>query len=157
MLWIWLFFIFLIVNIFIGVIEKENSRQENQQNIVFLEMPVHIGGYILQGSNISELHLSIKNNTQHTVSAVRFLVECYNVYGEKMPNCDKSCIYQTNCIESGKVRTALYGLPKNTKSIKLYIYSVYYKNNSYVEWGSRNLTKAQVKNYAPTLHIEYAY
>ena len=149
--------------VFLGLCEDREKIKEKAmgkpgvQTCFYGVTPVSISGYIRQEEKISILSIAIKNNTENTISAVKFYVVCYNVYGEKIEGAEWAYTYQSKCIEKGKSKTHEVGVPKYTKSVRVYTYSVYYKNNERVEWGTRKISTQDVKEYAPVTCIEYAY
>lgn len=156
---VWSIIILIVCSLVIADFSGENQDEKIEKvgNTSFsYPVPIKINGYIFQNKQYSELHISLKNNTRYIISAVKFFVECYDVYGEDM-GFDKNYIYQKYCIEEGNYRTATCIIPRNTKSVKIYTYSVYYKNNYIREWGSRKIKKTALKTFVPYTHIEYAY
>lgn len=147
--------------VFTGIKEdKEKQPQEPSISSCFEEeLPISIGGAIWQrrSDNYSELSLYIKNDTENTVGAIKFFVKCYDVYGEIMYNGIRNCIYQLKSIEKGKTRKATYIIPKDTKLVKIYTYSVYYKNNERKEWGIRSVSREEVEDYLPVTCIDKVY
>ena len=114
--------------------------------------PVDINACI--DSHNSWLKISFTNNSPYTIAAIKFYFECFNVYGEYIKNSNCNCIYQRHSIQAGEVKECKYYISKsNVKSIKIYLYSVYFKNNCYPEWGYRELSPEQIK-YSPAIRIE---
>ena len=147
----------VILNVLSKIYLQQDSNKEMTRTYAFADVPVSIGGNIQQQKKISQLLISIKNNKKYTISAVKFLVECYNVYGEYLQYADRKYIYQEYYIQGGESNKAVCDIPKSVKSVRIYVYSVYYKNNCYVEWGYRNLSAQEIKNFAPMVYIECEY
>lgn len=159
--------VFLFILAFLGVVflanydktkkEKQQIIQEQirVQNSFIEKCPISISGYIWQNDKNSSISISIKNNSDYTVSAVNFIFQCYDVYGDEMTYSPYKATYKKYCIDSGKNKNIEYVIPKYTKSVKIYVYNVYYKNNYQKEWGTRDISLKEVYLYAPVTYVEY--
>lgn len=139
--------------------KKENQQiiqeQIRVQNSFIEKCPVSINGYIWQNGRGSNIFISIKNNSAYVISAVNFIFQCYDVYGKKMTERPYIATYKKYCIDSGENKNSEYILPNYTKSVKIYVYGVYYKNNYHKEWGTRDISLNEVYMYAPVTYVEY--
>lgn len=151
----WFAFLYFIVCI-ITRIDENHATKLKIDKAFSTSAPVNISGHISPERNHTKLCLRIENTAPYSISAVQFIIESYDVYGNQIHNWQKRYIYQTKCIESNKQRSSFCIIPYDTKLVKLYIYSVYYKNNCYAEWGNRDLTNEEIITYAPTVYLEYS-
>lgn len=131
------------------------QEQIKIQNCFIEKSPVAVSGYIWQNSKNSSIIINIKNNSDYVVSAVNFIFQCYDVYGEETTYSPYRTTYKKYCIDSEKNQKSEYIIPHYTKSVKIYVYSVYYKNNYHKEWGTRNISLDEVYMYAPVTYVEY--
>lgn len=138
---------------------KEIKQLVQEQMILqscFMEkMPVSISGYIRQNNNNSSIDIYIRNNSEYVISAVKLVLQCYDVYGKEMWDTPFGISYKTYCIDSGKTQNVAYFIPHYTKFAKIYVYSVYYEKNYQKEWGTRDITLDEIYAYAPVIDVEY--
>lgn len=158
-------FLFILAFLCFSLLTNYNKTQKEKAQIIqeqirvqnsFIEKcPISISGYIWQNGRSSSISISIKNNSAYVVSAVGFAFQCYDVFGEKLTASPYQATYREYCIDSGKNKKAEYIIPKYTKSVKIYVYNVYYKNNYQKEWGTRDITLNEVYLYTPVTYVEY--
>ncbi len=104
--------------------------------------------------------LTIKQTNQggKTIAAIKYLIVVYNIYGEILQQYGYgasalTATYDNLNINPGGNCTGDWELRgfSDGKSLDIYIYSVYYTDNT--EWGSHNLSVTDIKNYAPKIHV----
>lgn len=84
---------------------------------------------------------SIKNTTDKNILAVKFYAVPLNVYGEELKGIfAQNELYTDDTIAAGgSTKCSWQFLEKEVKSVKLYVYSVYFEDGS--EWGDKEATK----------------
>ena len=158
-------FLFMLAFLSVAYLANYNKTKKEDQQIIqeqirvqnaFIEKcPISISGYIWQNRRSSSISISIKNNSAYVVSAVSFIFQCYDVFGEKMTERPYKATYKKYCIDSGENKEGEYIIPNYTKSVRIYVYGVYYKNNYHREWGTRDISLKEVYMYAPVTYVEY--
>lgn len=100
-----------------------------------------------------ELTVSIKNNGKKDISAVKFYVVPYDVYGEEITGwTSQNNLYTDTTIKAGKSNTISYQfIEDSVKTVKLYVYSVYYADGT--EWGNKDATKSTILNNASVIEV----
>lgn len=159
------FLLFFLIYLVTVCYTNYNKAQEEDQLVIQEQIrlqdfftkksPVSVSGYIWQHNKNSSITINIKNNSDYVISAVNFIIQCYDVYGEEMDYSPYRATYKKYCIDSGENQTSEYIIPNYTKTVKIYVYNVYYKNNYQKEWGTRNISLEEVYIYAPVTCVEY--
>ena len=100
-----------------------------------------------------EITITITNTTDKEISAIQFYAVPYDVYGEEIKGwTTQEKLYTDTAIPAGKTTTITYQLIENSvKSVKLYLYSVYYEDGT--EWGDRNASKKKILEGAPVIEV----
>lgn len=149
-------FIFLCPIFFPKTVEEERTPTVQTEKVAydFANCPIKVTGRIIEDGENYILDLTFDNLGEHTISAIKCIFVCYNVYGEQNGR-PRSFTYQRYCIDAYGSRNAKYLISRYNKSVKLYAYSVYYKNNYKEEWGYRNISCNNVIDNAPVTYIEY--
>ena len=125
-----------------------NSAFDTQPQIsIVAEMGEDIIGY-------PKLNATIKNNSSKDIVAIKFYVQYYNVYGEKITSIlDANKLYSDNTITSGSTKSLAWTFYENKiKFLDLYLYSVYYSDGT--EWGDRNATKSTILSKGWKMRVE---
>lgn len=129
-----------------AVITEPSNSVVTSQSSVFngecgIEASAEMGSSIIESP---ELTISIKNTTHKDISAIQFYVVPYDVYGDEITGwMRQNKLYTDTSIGVGKSTSIKYQfLDDNVKTVKLYVYSVYYSDGS--EWGDKNATRATI-------------
>ena len=91
-----------------------------------------------------ELTVSINNVSGKDISAIRFYVIPYNVYGDELNNWKvENNLCTDTTISAGSSNTIQYQFIENSvKTGKLYVYSVYFADGT--EWGDKSATRSTI-------------
>ena len=112
----------------------------------------------------SDQTLSIRQTNQggKTIVAIKYLIVVYDAYGEILQKYGYgasalTATYDKFNINSGVSYTEDWKLNgfSDGKSLDIYIYSVYYADNT--EWGNHDLNVTDIKKYAPKTHVTGRY
>ena len=98
--------------------------------------------------------VSITNTTGKDISAIKFYAVPLDVYGDELKGVfTMNTLTTDHTIAAGKsdVRTWQF-LDKEVKTIKLYVYSVYFSDGT--EWGDRDATKSVILKNALEIEVE---
>lgn len=94
--------------------------------------------------DLPELTISIENISDRDISAIKFYVVPYDVYGEEITGLFAENYFSTDdAIGVGKatsVQCVFYN--SDVKTAKLYVYSVYFADGT--EWGDKEATKSTI-------------
>lgn len=98
--------------------------------------------------------VSITNTTDKDISAIKFYVVPIDVYGEELKGIfTMNRLSTDDTIEAGKSDTRSWQfLDSKVKTIKLYVYSVYFSDGS--EWGDREATKSVILKNSLEIIVE---
>ena len=98
--------------------------------------------------------VSITNTTDKDISAIKFYVVPIDVYGEELKGIfTMNRLSTDDTIEAGKSDTRSWQfLDSEVKTIKLYVYSVYFSDGS--EWGDREATKSVILKNSLEIIVE---
>ena len=139
--------------------DSNTIHKEDYSNL-FVDCPISIkASYYTSDQTLT---ITATNNGNKTISAIKYLIVVYDVYGNTLKqygygSSALTATYDKFNINSGKNGIGDWKLNgfSNGKSLDIYIYSVYYSDGK--EWGSRDLTIADVVNFAPKSHIFGSY
>jgi hypothetical protein len=94
--------------------------------------------------NYPELGISITNNTDKEITAIKFYAVPYDVYGDEIKGwTSQNNLYTDTAIPAGSSTTIYYQfIEDSVKTVKLYVYSVYYADGT--EWGNKDATKSVI-------------
>ena len=103
--------------------------------------------------DMPELSVSITNNTDKEIAAVQFYAIPYDVYGEELSDLfTQNKLYTDTAIAPGKSDGGAWQfLDDNIKTIRLYVYSVYFADGT--EWGDRNATKSIILEHGQEITV----
>ena len=177
--WFWLIIIF----IFIGTVTSDNSNNNpnsTTDNISVTDIsskpeindnkpvtesipqefseacPVSVSADIYDNIiGVPELELNIKNNTEKEIAAIQIYFLPQDVYGDDVDTLfTTNKLYTDTPIGAGKSSSSSWQmLDQNVKSGTVYIYSVYFSDET--EWGDRNASVSKIKKYAMQLEASY--
>ena len=93
---------------------------------------------------ITSISVSIKNTTNKDISAIKFYVVPYNVYGEVLNDwLTQDRLSTDSTIAAGTTVTRNWQfLNDEIKTVDLYVYSVYFSDGT--EWGDKEATKTVI-------------
>ena len=102
-----------------------------------------------------ELTVSITNTTNKDISAIQFYAVPCDVYGDEITGwTSQNKLYTDTSIGAGESTSITYQFIEDTvKTVELYVYSVYFSDGS--EWGNRNASTREIKNYSYKTSAEY--
>ena len=94
--------------------------------------------------NYPELGISITNNTDKEITAIKFYAVPYDVYGDEIKGwTSQNNLYTDTAIPAGSSTTIYYQfIEDSVKTVKLYVYSVYFADGT--EWGNKDATKSVI-------------
>lgn len=100
--------------------------------------------------------VSVTNTSDKKIQAIQFYAIPYDVYGEELKGVfTQNRLSIDNSIASGESDTTTYQLLDNqVKTVKLYVYSVYFEDGT--EWGNREATKTMIKENAKEIAVDGA-
>jgi len=160
--WFWT----IIAVIFFGIVGGGNSQSETSNtgtvnepgseqkptNAMIADMNVFSGDCGISaiaemGSDIigqPTVTVSIKNTSDKDISAIKFYAVPLNVYGEELKGIwAQNELYTDNTIVAGGSDSRTWQfLEDEVKSVKLYVYSVYFSDGT--EWGDKDATKSVI-------------
>ncbi len=98
--------------------------------------------------------VSVTNTTQKDILAVRFYAIPFDVYGEKIDSrLGQKYLSAENTIPAGKTDGVYWQLlDKSVKTVKLYVYSVYFADGT--EWGNKDATETTILKYGRPIIVE---
>ena len=139
---------------------NSNTSQQTNYSSLFVNCPISIR--VSYYTSDQTLSITATNNGDKTISAIKYLIVVYDVYGNTLNQYGYgsfalTATYDKFNIYSEKSATGDWRLNgfSDGKSLDIYIYSVYYSDNT--EWGSRELSTANIIKYAPKIHTEGRY
>ena len=171
--WFWV----IIVFVFIGVIgsssanddtnannsnssianEEQQSKVSSDDKLSVFTGDCGISAVAEMGTDIigqPTVSVSIKNTTDKDISAIKFYAVPLDVYGEELKGVfSMNNLTTDDTIAAGKSDTRTWQfLDSNVKTIKLYVYSVYFSDGT--EWGDREATKSVILKNALEVEVE---
>lgn len=98
--------------------------------------------------------VSITNTTDKDISAIKFYAVPLDVYGDELKGVfAMNNLTTDDTLSAGKSDTRTWQfLDTEVKTIKLYVYSVYFKDGT--EWGDREATKSVILKNALEIEVE---
>jgi hypothetical protein len=134
---------------------EDNSNNAVDPNNKFSSKPqisasAHIKDNII---GYPELTVSIENTSDKDIAAVKFYAIAYDVYGEEIKGFLAQNILTTDTtIKAGTTESRAWQfLTTNTKTVKLYVYSIYYTDGT--EWGDREAVKSTILENAYSISV----
>lgn len=106
--------------------------------------------------NHPELSINVRNVSGKDIAAIQFLAVPYDVYGEEIHSfATQERLHTDDLIRAGGHENMRFGpfLLSNIKSVKLYVYSVYYTDGS--SWGDKDATRSQILRHAKRIEATF--
>lgn len=106
--------------------------------------------------NHPQLKIDVRNVSGKDIAAIQFYAEPYDVYGKKLSSIfTQERLYTDDLIPAGKGEELNYGpfMEQKMKSVKLYLYSVYYADGT--EWGNRDASKQEALERGKPIHATF--
>lgn len=131
-----------------ATVESVNSVFEGDCGI---SASAEIGNNII---NLPEISITITNTSNKEIAAIQFYAVPYDVYGDEIKGwTTQSKLYTDTPIAAGETTTISYQLIEDSvKTVKLYVYSVYYADGT--EWGNKDATTTKILEGAPTINVD---
>ncbi|MBE6605410.1 MAG: SHOCT domain-containing protein [Ruminococcaceae bacterium] len=142
----------------------DNQNDQTQETLIIQqtpeefssEIPISLSGKMYDNIiGVPELSLSITNNTDKNISAIKLYFSPRDVYGE-----DVTGIFVTNelytdtTISARSSTTKAWQLLESTiKSGDVYVYSIYFEDGT--EWGNKTAALSDIKKYGYKLKVKY--
>lgn len=168
--WFWLIFICIVVTITANGNDNTTSinthsspDQTTQHNVLSPNEKTSVFSGDCGISAVAEMGIdiigqptvsvSITNTSDKDISAIKFYALPFDVYGEELKGIFTTNYLSTdNTITAGNSKSIFWQfLDNNVKTVKLYIYSVYFSDGS--EWGDREATKSVILQNAPEITV----
>lgn len=134
---------------------EDNSNNTVESNNKFSSKPqisasAHIKDNII---GYPELTVSIENTSDKDIAAAKFYVIAYDVYGEEITGfLAQNHLSTDKTIKAGATESRTWQfLANNIKTVKLYVYSIYYTDGS--EWGDREAVKSTILENAYIISV----
>ena len=158
----------------IGESEKAKSTGNNaaaapevQQTPVPAPMPSRFSGdcgisasaHLKSDEFINHPHLciSVKNVSAKNIAAIQFYAVPYDVYGKDLSSSlfSQKKLHTDDLIPAGGSKKLNYGpfIDQQMKSVKLYVYSVYFDDGS--EWGDKDATRSEILKYGKQIEATF--
>ncbi len=103
------------------------------------------------------LRISVKNISGKDIAAIQFYAVPYDVYGKDISSSifSQKKLHTDDLIAAGSSEQLNYGpfLDQKMKSVKLYVYSVYYADGS--EWGDKDATRSEILKYGKQIEATF--
>lgn len=138
----------------------DTNNKEKYENIFSGGCPVNVNATYRTSSQV--LSIRANNQSKKTIVAIKYLIVVYDVYGEVLQKYDYgasslTATYDKFSINPGSERLGEWELSgfSDGKSVDIYVFSVLYDDNT--EWGSKDLSVTDIKNYAPKTHVTGRY
>lgn len=161
--------IFLVIAI-VGAISSINGSKQNNNNdeqATELNAPaaefsapcgIEASAHMQSDAFINhpELTITVKNISQKDIAAIKFLAIPYDVYGEEIKSFATQERLQTDdIIRKGVQKQIHYGpfILANIKSVKLYVYSVYYTDGTH--WGNKDASRSEILRNAKRIEATF--
>ncbi|MBQ7024025.1 MAG: hypothetical protein IJN29_10605 [Akkermansia sp.] len=107
--------------------------------------------------NHPHLCISIRNISGKNIAAIQFYAVPYDVYGNDISSSifSQKRLYTDKLIPAGKGKEITFGpfLDQEMKSVKLYVYSVYFEDGT--EWGDREATRSEILRFGKSIHATF--
>ena len=106
--------------------------------------------------NHPELTINIANESGKNIAAIKFLAIPYDVYGEEIKSfATQKGLFTDDMIKAGASKKLSYGpfLLQNIKSVKLYVYSVYFTDGS--KWGDKDASERDAIRYGKQIDVTF--
>ena len=107
--------------------------------------------------NHPKLKISVQNISRKDICAIKFYAVPYDVYGNDISSSifSQKSLYTDDLIPAGKGEDMTFGpfLDQSMKSVKLYVYSVYFDDGT--EWGDKEATRAEILKFAKPIHATF--
>lgn len=119
-------------------------------------LPVSISAYLSDNMlGMPVLNCTFTNNTDKEIAAIKLYFDPVDVYGEEVSTIFTSNVLVTDTyISSGASHsTSWQMLDEEIKSGDVYVYSVYFTDGS--EWGNKDASTREIKNYSYKTSAEY--
>ena len=137
-----------------------NIVQKEDYSNLFINCPISIrASYYTSDQTLT---ITATNNGNKTISAIKYLIVVYDVYGNTLKQYGYGSSALTATYDKFNINSGSNGIGdwklngfSNGKSLDIYIYSVYYSDGK--EWGSRDLTISDIINFAPKEYIFGSY
>lgn len=120
------------------------------------EFPISISGKLYDNIiGVPELSLSITNDTNKDISAIKIYFSPKDVYGEEVNGIFATEeLYTDNTILAGETVTKTWQLLDSAiKAGDVYVYSVYFSDGT--EWGDKDAPVSDIKKYGNKLYVKY--
>lgn len=138
----------------------DTNNEEKYEHLFTGDCPVSINATYHTSSQV--LSIRAYNQSEKTIVAIKYLIVVYDVYGEVLQKygygaSSLTATYDKFSIKPNSGRSGEWELRgfSDGKSVDVYVFSVLYEDNT--EWGSKDLTVADVKKYAPKTHVTGSY
>lgn len=107
--------------------------------------------------NHPKLKINVRNTAGKDIRAIQFLAIPYDVYGKEINDFifTQERLYTDDLIPAGKSESMTFGpfLLKNIKSVKLYVYSVYFDDGT--EWGDREAMRSEIIKFSKPIEATF--
>jgi len=140
--------------------QGSNDNSENNSRYFIEPCPISIS--VMYFTSDQTLSITHTNQSGKTIAAIKYLIVVYDAYGEELKKYGYGASALTATYDNwntspGGRNTGDWKLNgfDSGKSIDIYIYSVLFTDNT--EYGNKNLTVSDIKNYAPKNHIAGRY
>lgn len=110
------------------------------------EMDSNIIGY-------PSLNISIKNNTDKKIEAIKFYAVPLDVYGDEITywTSQNKLYTDTEIVAGGSNSISFDFIEGSVKTLELYVYSVYFEDGT--EWGDKDATKSNILKYGVPIEV----
>ena len=120
-----------------------------------IEATAHLASH--QYINHPQLSISVRNVSKKGIAAIQFYAIPYDVYGEDISSSifSQKRLQTDDLIPAGKKEVLNYGpfLNQSMKSVKLYVYSIYFEDGS--EWGDHEATRQEILKYGKLIEATF--
>lgn len=106
--------------------------------------------------NHPELTINVSNESGKDIAAIKFLAIPYNVYGEEIKSfATQKGLYSDDLLKAGASEKMTFGpfLLQNIKTVKLYVYSVYFTDGS--KWGDKDASERDAIRYGKQIDVDF--
>lgn len=107
--------------------------------------------------NHPHLCISVKNVSAKNIAAIQFYAVPYDVYGKDLSSSlfSQKRLHTDDLIPVGGSKKLNYGpfIDQQMKSVKLYVYSVYFDDGS--EWGDKDATRSEILKYGKQIEATF--
>lgn len=100
-----------------------------------------------------EVNIKIKNTSEKDISAIKFYVVPYDVYGEEIEGfMVHNNFIMDSTISVGESKSCSWNMYEGKiKTVKLYVYSVYFADGT--SWGDKDAIPQSIIDSAPTIDV----